>query len=80
MARTVVEPGTPSWWGRAAAAIDRARADRAEAPTLLFRCANTAALPAAAFFPGGVAFHVALGVPVISDGIYWYPVSVGAHL
>lgn len=80
MAKTPIEPGTPDWWSRAAAAIDRAKSDRAEAPVLLQRFANTAALPDPAKWAGGIAFHVALGVPVMSDGSFWYPMSVGAHL
>jgi hypothetical protein len=77
---TPVEPGTPGWWARAAAAIDRAKNDRAGAPTLLVLVATTADLPPAADYTGGVAFHQALGVPVVSDGAHWCPVSGGAHL
>jgi hypothetical protein len=80
VARLTVEAGTPDWWGRAVAAMDRASSDRAESPTLLQRFANTAALPSPAAWPGGIAFHVALGVPVMSDGTFWYPMTVGAHL
>lgn len=78
--RIPIEPGTPDWWGRAAPQIERAMTDRPTRPTVLVRYANTAGLPAAADWPGGMAFNIALGVPVISDGAFWYPVSVGAHL
>lgn len=80
MASIPVEPGTPSWWGRAVAAIAAAIRDRPTSPSQLVRYATTAALPDPSAFTGSLAFNVALGVPVMSDGVFWYPVSVGAHL
>lgn len=75
-----MESGTPGWWSRAAAALDRARNDRDEVPRRLVTYATTAALPAPGDYPGALAFHAALGVPVVSDGAHWFPISVGAHL
>lgn len=80
MGKILVEPGAPSWWGRAIAQIEQAITDRPGRPTALVRYANTASLPDPASFPGSVAFHVALGVPVVSNGAHWYPVTVGAAL
>jgi hypothetical protein len=79
MADLIVEPGTPDWWGRAVLQL-RAVFVRPTAPSKLWQAANTAALPKASAFPGSIAFNVALGVPVMSDGVFWYPMSVGAHL
>lgn len=80
MAKILVEPGTPDWWGRAARQVEEAISDRPGRPSALVRYANTAALPAASAFPGAIAFHVGLGVPVLSDGTFWFPLTVGAHL
>lgn len=80
MGKVLVEPGTPDWWGRAAAQLERAMTDRPGRPSVLVRYPNTAALPPPSEFPGSIAFNIALGVPVMSDGTFWYPLSVGAHL
>lgn len=80
MAKLPIEPGTPPWWGRAVDAMERAKADRPTQPTKLFRVAVTGDLRSAADFPGCMAYHEALGVPVWSDGVHWYPVTLGAHL
>jgi hypothetical protein len=80
MPKLAVEPGTPSWWGRAAAAIERLVTDRPGRPSALVRYATTAALPVASDWPGCIAFHEALGQVVLSDGANWFPISVGAHL
>lgn len=80
MADIPVEPGSPDWWGRAIPRILDAIRDRPTRPAGLCRVANTAALPKASDFAGCMAFNVALGVPVFSDGSFWYPVTLGAHL
>lgn len=80
MGRIVIEPGTPDWWGRAAPQIEKAMGDRPGRPSPLVRYTATTDLPAAADFPGSLAFHIALGVPVVSDGVSWFPITVGAAL
>lgn len=80
MADIPIEPGTPDWWGRAVPQIGNVIRDRPTRPSLLWRAKDTASLPLASAWPGSIAFNVALGVPVISDGAFWYPVTLGAHL
>lgn len=75
-----IEPGTPDWWGRAVGALQRALNDRPTQPRKLYRVADAAHLPDAKAWPGCLAFVTALGGPVVSDGTFWYPVSLGAHL
>lgn len=80
VSRTIVGPDVPGWAKRVLPEMDRARYDRPSRPVPLKAFVNTAGLPDPTKFSGCMCFNTALGVPVISDGTFWYPVSVGAHL
>ncbi len=79
MARSLIGPDTPAFYRRTAHDIDRGQTDRPKRPGALARFTSTG-LPPAASFPGSIAFNTTLNVPVMSDGSFWYPISVGAHL
>jgi len=78
--RTITPPDASGYFRRTAPLQDRAQGDRPRRPSALVRYLTTAALPLASAYPGCMAFNVALGVPVISDGAHWYPVTVGAAI
>lgn len=76
-----IDPTAPGWFQRWAAKLPDFYAQRyPNAPVKLPVFATTAALPAAKAYSGSLVFNTALGVPCISDGTFWYPMTVGAHL
>lgn len=76
----IVEQGLPEWVARFAERIQALVRDRPDGPTRLYRVADTAHLPDATKWPGAILYHTALGVPCVSNGTFWYPITVGAHL
>lgn len=80
MVKSILGPGIDTQAARTFRQNDRAASDRPKRPSALPRFATTAALPPAATYPGCLAFKVDAGIPVISDGTFWYPITLGAHL
>jgi hypothetical protein len=76
-----IEPGAPSWFQRWAASLPNFYAQRyPSAPVKLPVVTTTAALPDARSYSACMVFNTALGLPCVSDGTFWYPVTLGAHL
>lgn len=76
-----IEPGAPSWFQRWAMRLPDFFVSRYPGyPVRVPTYAATANLPAAAAFSGCLVFNTALGQPCVSDGAFWYPITLGAHL
>jgi hypothetical protein len=76
-----IDPAAPGWFQRWASRLPDFYALRNPlGPVRIATYANTAALPDPAKFQGCLVFNTALGAPCISNGTYWFPVTLGAHL
>lgn len=80
VARTQIGPDTPAWARQSALQTDRAAGNRTKRPVAFPIVANTAALPTASKWTGCGVFNTALGQLCLSDGAFWYPVTMGSHL
>ena len=79
MKRLDYGPDVPTWAVTLFEQLAQRADDRMTRPHKLLQT-TTANLPDATKFAGSVMHNTTLGVPVISDGVHWFPVTVGAHL
>lgn len=76
-----IEPACPEWFQRFARRLpDFYQLRLPSRPVKVPTFAATANLPKASDYTGCIVFNQALAAFCVSDGTYWYPLTMGAHL